>query len=750
MNPHVYHSLIQNKEYDKLRQACDVIIQSDTITTLDAATAHYWLGASYKAQDNIEQATQHYCNSAIPESYWAVAEYHRRNNNNNVAYEYISKAVQAVELYPEPLIDKRVYQYHIDYELSIICYYVNEIEEGLRACDRILNNRDIPQNIYQKTLDNYGFYVNRISSIRSFVLPLEPIPIDGYSISWQHLNPSIVQLNNNRYIVMMRTVNYTQRDRLYTIYDKNQTIISRSILIAYDETFSKPLGTIQISNDYERIKNSKHIGIEDGRLFIKDKQLWFSATTADTSPYHIPQISLGLLGDVEMVWNECVNDETVILPCHMKPIRSPNNKRPEKNWIPIIYDDNIQFIYSHGPFTIIQPLLDNYIEDFSTDKANVVGQRLQYKQLTNTGYKIERFHGSTPPVPYKDGYLYMVHEINNKRHYFHRFVYCDVHYKLLAISTPFFFEIKGIEFAAGLSYINDDELIITYGLRDNTARALTINKHEIEKRLISLNTTKFINYFDTMPPIYCINLKRSPERKDRTIKRLTHHGVSDKLHFIEAVRHDSQLARYYDQCQTFDGNSLYKSQCTIACFASHLKAIRTFLEDVTNDDRGAIIMEDDILWRNNFVIQCNQCLENRPNEVETILFGWTIHLDIPKRWSGIRPYENNLMYVDPCHRYGAMTYWISSNGARRILAMLDRPMDPKQKMITSELIFKKSNCLLSYPLSTIEECLPSTIRDDSGVSFHIKVFSKQCYFDYSNSEEEDQSPLVDVEVAKLK
>jgi hypothetical protein len=72
----------------------------------------------------------------------------------------------------------------------------------------------------------------------------------------------------------------------------------------------------------------------------------------------------------------------------------------------------------------------------------------------------------------------------HKRYYWHRFIHYDHHGKPIAISTPFVFNDRVIEFAAGMCWHPDENrLVISYGYQDAEARIATVESRELEQFL---------------------------------------------------------------------------------------------------------------------------------------------------------------------------------------------------------------------------------------------------------------------------
>lgn len=121
------------------------------------------------------------------------------------------------------------------------------------------------------------------------------------------------------------------------------------------------------------------------------------------------------------------------------------------------------------------------------------------------------------------------------------------------------------------------------------------------RKLLEKEENKLITYnLQKIPHIYWINLKHAKERRLTLEKQLTKYNISNTR--IEAVT--PQTIETY----CIVNKSYYKTPLNKrvqSCMASHLFAIKTFIEDKKNTDDVCCIVEDDlsfetvIYWKNN-------------------------------------------------------------------------------------------------------------------------------------------------------
>lgn len=254
--------------------------------------------------------------------------------------------------------------------------------------------------------------------------------------------------------------------------------------------------------------------------------------------------------------------------------------------------------------------------------------------------------------------------------------------------------------------------------------------------------------FDDNMKFYCVNLKSCEDRKNRMIKRFERQNLADRLVFIEAVRKDVSLIDYY--CV----NHVNGNRSVTACFASHLKAIRTFLE---SKDEHAIICEDDILISNNYVHRFNKLMSNvEPNTNLVMLTHIPINSWNKYTWGGINPAKRNVL-KEIQDSYSTCMYFITRSYALQVLKNHDKPgfgahqgetVGP-MKEITSEFITRRSGGYMAYPLLAIEECYESTLRSDAALQYHVSVFQEWIPSRYSEGQDISYSPLSQIRLEHI-
>lgn len=251
--------------------------------------------------------------------------------------------------------------------------------------------------------------------------------------------------------------------------------------------------------------------------------------------------------------------------------------------------------------------------------------------------------------------------------------------------------------------------------------------------------------------VYCINLKSRNDRYNKMLTRFENRGLADKVTFVQAIDKHSDLLRYYtNESRGLDIDNSDFNYGEIACFASHLKALRLFLENTEDNNEFAVICEDDILLHNNFSEELNDLIMELPFDFNICALSY-----FPINKNEYTKITEGLYQMGQDNIWGTQMYLISREYALDCLFYYDRPefghipepqksdreagneSDQESERITSELILRKSNGHLVKKMLAIEECEDSDIREvDEGFPQHSLAFCKMDYEDYSDGEKE--------------
>jgi len=187
-------------------------------------------------------------------------------------------------------------------------------------------------------------------------------------------------------------------------------------------------------------------GYEDMRLISVGDRLMASATVRDHAA-HTP---------VDTVI--CELDGSDIVREWVQP-----SDRPEKNWMPLVRDGQLCFLYSLDP-TIVRQF------DSATGRCAETASSIPALGL-------DHLRGGSQLVPYDNGWLAVTHEVaylDERRRYLHRFVQFDSQLCVVCVSRSWTLRPHlGIEFVAGIATWHDT-LIMSVGIEDREAWLVTL------------------------------------------------------------------------------------------------------------------------------------------------------------------------------------------------------------------------------------------------------------------------------------
>jgi len=202
--------------------------------------------------------------------------------------------------------------------------------------------------------------------------------------------------------------------------------------------------------------NGRCLGFEDCRLFSWNGRLAACATVCDRVP-NDPYQKLAVLE---------ISDAGDVMHVHVQPSR-----RQEKNWMPLVQDDKLKFVYSFDPYVIVE--------------YDATHHRV-HPSATDLPMPASTIRGGSQLVPYGDGYLAVVHTVHApqvpraKNVYMHQLALFDRDARPVRRSEPFYFEHHGLEFCAGLALWRDT-VVLSYGVSDRYPKLALVNKAVVER-----------------------------------------------------------------------------------------------------------------------------------------------------------------------------------------------------------------------------------------------------------------------------
>lgn len=293
------------------------------------------------------------------------------------------------------------------------------------------------------------------------------------------MNPSIYN-DNGKLILNMRTTNYIlyhsekklfqhQWGPLVYIHPEND------LRLRTENYFCELNGSDLSIKNYQWVDTKLHdkeplwefVGLEDARLVRWDGKLYMTGVRRDTTTNGQGRMELCEI-DVQ---KDAVKEITRF---RIPPPQNPDSYC-EKNWMPFI-DLPYHYVKWCNPTEIVK------VDPVSgTCETVYLGKYMPF---------FRDFRGGSQVIPFDDGYLALVHEVNlfndevgrKDGNYYHRFLYWDKNFNLTKYSDDFTFMGGSIEFAVGMCKF-DNDILISFGFLDNASYVLRTNKELIKSLL---------------------------------------------------------------------------------------------------------------------------------------------------------------------------------------------------------------------------------------------------------------------------
>lgn len=402
------------------------------------------------------------------ENLYKMIELYRKESKHKLAQFFIEaaekilksgKVVEKDILFMEP----HIYKYMIDYEKSIIAYYVGEKENGLKISNKLLLESKInkmDQDKYNLTMCNIKFYLKNWKELGgTYIKKFDVKDVAGNTqVNFDDFksvfNPCITTIPGQGLYINLRCANYNMEIKdgrlVYKVY-KNGDLVSPN-----DEN---PVSTVNflcsLDNEFKVTNNKllefgndllKHDfsvkGVEDIRIFGYKDDIYFVGNSREVTSDRSPKMLLGNTSDLK---------STVVLTGY-------EDHKCQKNWAPFIHNKKLYLLYSYSPLVILSPDV-------------VTGECIVYKK-EDQKYAYNNFRGGSPGF-YVNGILYfLIHEVvyEHGRIYYHRFVKMNNSLNIDQVSYPFYFDKLGIEYAVGATFDEKkNRLLVSWGQNDKLA-----------------------------------------------------------------------------------------------------------------------------------------------------------------------------------------------------------------------------------------------------------------------------------------
>jgi len=435
--------------------------------------SHYNIGNCYRSLGEMEKAVSAWMEAfqAHPkriESLYEIVRYYREQGKNELAYLYYRAADKSRAKWGASndflFLQKDVYDYKLDYEMSVIGYYANHDAYPLPNISmKVLTYPHLGDYTIKSVLSNYKFYASKlIDKSQPFNQPFMTIATDSLNIlddtTFVKSTPSFI-IRENNLIMNVRYVNY--RIDEHGNYINHENIITKNAIAVLD--ISKKIWQIvqEFELVYDTSKDGRYIGLEDIRLMIHNKKILYNANRGIQSDMTVEH------GEISLAGQSTRNSEWPVAAKH---------SNIEKNWVLLPSEkENPTVVYHWNPELILGEF------QYSKFKEN-------QRQPVPAFFKSLR--GSTNGVVIKDEIWVICHIVSyeDRRYYYHIMVALDkMTYAVRRYTSFFTFEGAKVEYTLGFAYLEGtDQILIGYSLYDKCAKYMMVTREEIENRMISL------------------------------------------------------------------------------------------------------------------------------------------------------------------------------------------------------------------------------------------------------------------------
>jgi len=421
------------------------------------------------------------------ENLYEIVNYYRCTTKYSLAYPFYVLGKNVLKNTESPdflFMQKDVYDYKLDYEMTILGYYCNTDSYDLVALSmKVFNYPFLDKGISDNILSNYKFYAKKwgdlyvskmvTTSTKSAKLVaflnnanlgedlLKQCPDQADFVS---STPSILRLDENKYMCCVRYVNYSVDDQ--GKYVQKSTIESKNILVTIEWTNKESADgiwekTSEVFLQHDRTLDGYYIGIEDVRLYL---------TSSNNIGYNGNR---GLTdGTMNVETGFIVDGKTTVPPSFPK---IPDQGSLEKNWVvvPGVDPHNQRMIYGWWPL-VVGEIVDSEFKEVS--RSQDVPLFFRY------------LRGSTNGIVIGDEIWFICHLVSyeDRRYYYHIMVVLNRSDLSVKSYTPIFtFEGEKVEYTLGFCLADEsDQFIIGYSVMDKTTKYMTVDKTVVDKMMI--------------------------------------------------------------------------------------------------------------------------------------------------------------------------------------------------------------------------------------------------------------------------
>jgi len=440
--------------------------------------SYYAIGICYKLKGDIGKAIHAWMDAYqfFPErieNLYEIIHFYRCEGKNRLAYPFCRLA--KVELDQNRKLDylfmqKDVYDYKLDYELSIIGYYCNTDKYDLEKISMsVLKYPYLDESICRNVLSNYKFYAPSISGwdngeMAHFTKIAKTVGkelMKPWTNEFVSSTPTILSMDNGQtFFVNVRYVNYRIGEQ--GEYINHENIITKNVLakLVQDENgFWDKESEMFLS--YDVAHDNRYVGLEDVRLFLHGEKIYYSANRGIADKMIIEA------GSIDTESGKTVDSVFLTMD---------GQREIEKNWVYFQGENRNKMVYGW------HPLILGTIEGSQFIKTHEFQTPTFFRHVRNSTNGV---YVNDPVWGEEIWFIAHVVSYEDRRYYYHMFIVLDKNTLALKKYTKMFtFEKEKVEYTLGFDYNKKtDRFLIGYSTMDNSTKFINIDRSRITTSL---------------------------------------------------------------------------------------------------------------------------------------------------------------------------------------------------------------------------------------------------------------------------
>ena len=432
--------------------------------------SYYNIGRLYMEMGDIERGVYNLQQAYIlypqrVENLYEIVKYYRERSQNEMAVHFYTLGRESLIRYPNRdylFIQRDVYDYKLDYEMTILGYYANPNRLDMpKLCMDVLKHDGIAEGSAKNVLCNYKFYSDHLDKYESKTMqPLHSIlkslgntsleiPSDKYP-HFVSSTPSFCKLSDESIFALIRYVDYKVNDQ--GGYTQQETIQTKNVVGIIKTKDGQYISEKEAFLEYDSVHDNLYVGLEDIRLFSHKEDIYYTANRG--------------LGYGNMVIEHGRINRHTLKTENAKFLKFEGQSLVEKNWVMFANDDTIRMVYHWYPMVL------GVVKDDVLEKTHTI----------QTPYIFKYFRGSTNGIVVGNEIWFLCHVVSyeDRRYYYHSMVMLDKKtFQLKNYTKMFTFKKQKVEYCLGMD-VFDDKVMLGYSTMDRETHYMNIDKSWFE------------------------------------------------------------------------------------------------------------------------------------------------------------------------------------------------------------------------------------------------------------------------------